>query len=449
METINSTSAAIWMGQMVAREWINRNDITNAFTAAIAHWEDLPKHHKTLDEAIKAGEKDPHPDLADDRVIIRATPYIYVAPNLLKPRGSIYNGYIRKYTSMCVATSKVGKSSKSIVEALAMVTGKPLLGVLPHSLSRVWYWNGEDPLDEIHKRVAAAMKYYKLTEADIDGRLFIDSGRDMPIKIAEIGRNGTVVAFPVIKGVIEALNDTKMDVFIGDPFVSTHRVTENDNNAIQQVAEQWAFIADTTNTALRYNHHTRKTYGEAADFESQRGASSNYAAVRYAEVLNYMTEKEAKDASINPARRKYYFREDSESNLYPPGAENAVWYEKVSVDLENAADGFASDKIGVVVPWDYPQKGSSDITLDQQDRIMVTLKAREGWREDSQAADWIGRPVAEVLGLDLNMKPVRKQVQEIIDKLEQWKLIRPVTIKVNRVDKEGYTAHPVQRTMEV
>ena len=376
---------------------------------------------------------------------IHATPYIFTAPSLLKPRHCLYRpGYVRKYTSMTIATTKVGKSSKSIVEALAMVTGKPLLGVLPFAPVRVWYWNGEDPLDEIEKRVAAACKHYNITEADIGGRLFTDSGRDMPIKVAELGRHGTTVAVPTIKGVIEALNDNKIDVFIGDPFVSTHRVTENDNNAIQQVAEQWAHIADVTNTALRYNHHTRKTYGEAVDFESQRGASSNFAAVRYAEVLNYMTEKEAEDAGLNPAKRKFYFREDFESNLYPPAAENAVWYEKVSVDLENAADGYESDKIGVVVQWNYPQVDNSDITLMQQAVICTALLEREAWRADQQATDWVGRPIARALGLDLELKVNRKRVKGIIDKLVTWGKLHSVTMKVNRTEKEGYTAHPLQ-----
>jgi hypothetical protein len=74
---------------------------------------------------------------------------------------------------------------------------------------RVWYWNGEDPLDEIQKRVAAAMKLHKITEADLGGRLFVDSGRDMPIKVAEIGTrgNGTTIAVPTIKGVIETLRE--------------------------------------------------------------------------------------------------------------------------------------------------------------------------------------------------------------------------------------------------
>ena len=376
---------------------------------------------------------------------IHATPYIFVAPSLLKTRRYIYKpGYVRKYTSMTIATTKVGKSSKSIVEALAMVTGKPLLGVLPFAPVRVWYWNGEDPLEEIEKRVAGACRHYGITEEDIGGRLFIDSGRDMPIKIAELGRNGTRVAVPVIKGVIEALNDNKIDVFIGDPFVSTHRVTENDNNAIQQVAEQWAHIADTTNSAIRYNHHTRKTNGEAVDFESQRGASSNFAAVRYAEVLNYMTEKEAEDAGLNPARRKFYFREDFESNLYPPSAENAVWYEKVSVDLENAADGYESDKIGVVVQWNFPQVDDSDITLMQQAAILTKLLEREAWRADGQATDWVGKPIAEVLGLDLELKVNRKRVKGIVEKLVAWGKLHPVAMKVNRTEKEGYTAGSLQ-----
>ena len=376
---------------------------------------------------------------------IHATPYIFTAPSLLKPRQYIYKpGYVRKFTSMTIATTKVGKSSKSIVEALAMVTGKALLGVLTFAPVRVWYWNGEDPQEENEKRVAGACKHYGITEEDIGGRLFIDSGRDMPIKIAELGRHGTTVAVPTIKGVIEALNDNKIDVFICDPFVSTHRVTENDNNAIQQVAEQWAHIADTTNTAVRYNHHTRKTNGEAVDFESQRGASSNFAAVRYAEVLNYMTEKEAEDAGLNPARRKFHFREDFESNLYPPAAENAVWYEKVSVDLENAVDGYESDKIGVVAQWNYPQADNSDITLMQQAVIRTALLEREAWRADQQAKDWVGQPIAGVLGLDLDLKVNRKRVKGIVEKLVAWGVLHPVTVKVNRTEKEGYTAHPLQ-----
>ena len=412
---------------------------------------DAQRNTKGGNSATASAEPQPEPrGQSKQRATIRATPYVHTAPSLLKPRHYLYKpGYVRKYTSMTIANSKVGKSSKSIVEALAMVTGRPLLGILPIAPLRVWYWNGEDPRDEIEKRVAAAMKHYKITEEEIGGRLFIDSGRDMPIKLVEIGKNGTIIGKPTVNGVIEAIADTKTDVFIGDPLISTHRVAENDNNAMQQVIEQWAGIADQTDSSVRVNHHTRKTYGEAVDFESQRGASSTYAAVRYAEVLNYMTEKEAKDAGINPARRKFYFREDFESNLYPPAAENAAWYEKRSVDLENGGEGFESDKIGVVVQWGYPQVDNADISIVQQGAIREALREREAWRESSQATDWVGRPIAEVLGLDLNLKAHRDRVKGVIDKLVAWGDLHPVTMKVHREDKEGYTARKVQEGLEI
>ena len=73
-----------------------------------------------------------------------------------------------------------------------MASGKPLLGVAPRERVHVWYWNGEDPRDELERRVTAAANHYGLTKEDIEGWLFIDSGRKMPIKIAS--KNGRATA---------------------------------------------------------------------------------------------------------------------------------------------------------------------------------------------------------------------------------------------------------------
>ena len=37
-----------------------------------------------------------------------------------------------------------------------MATGKALLGVKPEGLFRVRIWNGEDPIEEMERRIAAA-----------------------------------------------------------------------------------------------------------------------------------------------------------------------------------------------------------------------------------------------------------------------------------------------------
>ena len=53
----------------------------------------------------------------------------------------------------------------------------------------------------------------------------------------------------------------QIDVVMIDPFISSHQVPENDNNAIDAVAKTWTMIADITNTAIDLAHHTRKTGG--------------------------------------------------------------------------------------------------------------------------------------------------------------------------------------------
>src|SRR6188768_2915879 len=59
----------------------------------------------------------------------RATPWTFVDPSTIPPRAWLYGRhYIRKYVSVTVSPGGVGKTSKSIAEALAMATGRDLLG---------------------------------------------------------------------------------------------------------------------------------------------------------------------------------------------------------------------------------------------------------------------------------------------------------------------------------
>jgi hypothetical protein len=82
--------------------------------------------------------------------------------------------------------------------------------------------------------------------------------------------------------------------------------------------------------------------------------------------------------------------------------------------------------------------------LVQQATILTVLLEREAWRADQQATDWVGKPIAGVLGLDLDVKVNRKRVKGVVEKLVTWGKLHPVTIKVNRTEKEGYTAKPLQ-----
>ena len=118
---------------------------------------------------------------------IGATPYRWRDPSTIPPRDWLYGRhYVRRYVTATIAPGGLGKSSLALVEAVAMASGKPLLGQPVRAPFRVWYWNGEDPIDEIERRVAAICVHYGLSESDLGDRLHCDSGRTAPIKMAEM-----------------------------------------------------------------------------------------------------------------------------------------------------------------------------------------------------------------------------------------------------------------------
>ena len=139
-----------------------------------------------------------------------------------------------------------------------------------------------------------------------------------------------------------------------DPFVSCHRMPENDNGAIEAIVKAWARIADATGCAIELVHHVRKPGGGAsAEFtvDDARGASALISAVRSARVLNVMSKEEATAAGIAEGQRRAYFRVGTgKSNLTPP-MEKAEWFKFVSVPLNNGAADEPGDSVGVVTSW--------------------------------------------------------------------------------------------------
>ena len=186
-----------------------------------------------------------------------------------------------------------------------MASGKPLLGVTPPDRLRVWLWNGEDPREELERRMMAAAQYFELTRRDFEGYLFLDSGRPMPIIIAEQTKDGAKIAAPVVDAVTKTISDNQIDVLVVDPFVASHRVTENDNNAI----EPWQRpgpISPTYNCAIDLVHHARKTGGREMRLKTGEAQVALLNAARSARVLNGMTESEAEKAGIDAYRSSLF-----------------------------------------------------------------------------------------------------------------------------------------------
>ncbi|MGO8738794.1 AAA family ATPase [Rhodoblastus sp.] len=366
-----------------------------------------------FDTYVAPGE---HASLAQKSRII-AKPFRWIEPATIPPRQWLYGRhYIRGFVSMTVAPGGVGKSSLSIVEFLAMASGKPLLGIEPPTRCRVWLWNGEDPQDEIDRRVMAAALHYGLTPEDLDGYLFTNSGRETEIILATQLRTGVKIAEPVVNEVISTIQKNRIDLMGIDPFVSSHQVTENDNQAIDRVAKTWGKIAGVTNCAIELVHHSRKSNGNETSIEDARGASALSGAVRSGRTLNVMSEEEAAKAGVEFRRSHVRIDHGAKSNLAKP-PDKATWIRLTSVDLGNG------DEVGVVTSWKWPDPLENVSVHDL--RAVQNIIAAGEWRDSVQAKDWAGKAVAQAMKLDATNKRDKARINSL---LKIWKASGALTV---------------------
>jgi hypothetical protein len=338
--------------------------------------------------------------------------WVWKDPKTIPPRDFIYGThYIRKFVSAGFGAPGGGKSSKRLVEAIAMASGKPVLGIKPVQKLKVWYWNGEDPEEEIDRRIAAICLQYNIKPKDLEGYLFVNSGRDQKIIVATQTRNGAMIMEPVVNALTAAIDRLGMDAVILDPMVSTHRVAENDNPAIDAVVKQFADIADKTNCAIDLEHHIRKTNGNEATVDDGRGASALVGAARSIEVLNKMTKAEGSRLGLEQHWR-YFSVDDGKANMSPLGERK--WFKIISLDLGNGTELHPKgDNVGVVTKW-IPPEALEGVTGGDFEAAAIEIGTGK-WRGDVRAKNWIGKPIAKALKRGLGDRNERAKIGMIVD----------------------------------
>ncbi|MBO9108917.1 bifunctional DNA primase/polymerase [Agrobacterium sp. S2/73] len=385
--------------------------------------EDVPQNGKDIPEreaASPVSDIEPANDNTPQSPIT-ATAFKWIDPKTLPRREFAYGShFIRKYVSVTVSPGGLGKTSASIAEGLAMVSGRALLGIKPPKRLRTWIFNAEDPRDEMERRIMAACIHYKLKPADLEGHLFLDSGREQELVVAiDDKKAGVRIQQPIVEAVVEQIERNGIDVMIVDPFVSTHGVNENDNGAIDKVAKLWAQIADYTNCSIDIVHHLRKVADREATVEDARGAVSLIGAARSVRVLNRMSEEQAGEAGINKEDRfGYFYTTYGKSNLTPL-SHRAEWRHLVSTPLGNGT-GLAQpqDFAPVVTEWHWPsaEDVAGDLTEDQRASILAAVSASD-YKKSPKAKNWVGAAVAYAVGLDLDDNVQRKRASSLVTAL--------------------------------
>lgn len=339
------------------------------------------------------------------------SPYDMFDAAALAPRQWLYGRhYLRRFVSVLASAGGIGKTSLQIVEALAMVTGRPLLGEDVHEPCPVWIINLEDPIDEMQRRILAAMQHYGIHPDEVRGRLFVDAGRDFRLKFASQTKHGIIPNAALVEHMAKRIPERGIGAVFIDPFVGAHEVNENDNMAVNAVVDLIRALADGTGAAFGLVHHIRKGNGEDASIDSVRGAGSLIGAARAARVINKVSEEDAVKLCVPPEEARGIFRvDDGKANLAPP-ADVATYRRMIGVKIPNG------EWVGVAVPFAMPDAFDGVTVRDLIDvQKAVSNRCEDGNPprfSDKAGEDWIGVLVASVLSLDIeeDRAKVRKLV---------------------------------------
>lgn len=367
-----------------------------------------------------AGAK-PYSAPGSEPVTVTATPYQWRDPAQIRPREWVYGRSIQRgHVRAILAPGAAGKTILSVGEALAMATGRNLLGQeVPGGPKRVWLWNLEDDGEELARIVQAACKHWSIGPEDIRGNLFVDSALEgASLKLAaSTTTDGLIVNRPLVDALTDEMLARGVDYLHVDPFVSSHAANENDNMEIDTIAKEWAMVAKNAKAGIGLAHHVSKAGAAEVTALSGRGAVALINACRSVMVLNRMSEDEARGWGIEEERRRRFFRVYDDKNNRAPPSDKSDWFTMASVSLGNGVND-EGDNMGVVIPWSPPDafEGVTADDLLAIQRTVVGLTEHNRYRADAQAKAWVGKVVADHFGLsaESSVKADRARINKIL-----------------------------------
>lgn len=323
---------------------------------------------------------------------------------------------IKGFVDVLVAPGGTSKSTFLLAECMSIVSGIPLTGEPIHRPGPCLIVNGEDPTDEMERRVQAAVKHYGLEPENVSQlRLRSEYGQDDPPHLVNRDKNGRPrINYAYVNEIIRRGRGCVRIVI--DPLVRFHCMNENDNTEMDLVMRVLTEIASKTGAAVSVAHHTNKGKGQSGDEGNgdatrARGAGAIIAAARIAHTMGVMGPKEAKKCGIKENQRQWFVRiDDAKGNLAPP-AHEAKWYQRVSVEMEE-------DHVGVLQPMDLgyvDELEGDELTLAQ-----AALDALLALDAGEASVYEVAKELAGNRGMypeipDMGMKSMQRALAEIFE----------------------------------
>jgi hypothetical protein len=336
----------------------------------------------------------------------QATPLADLDLDNIPPRRWIYGReLVRGYVSVLASPGGTGKTAYTMAVGTSVAWKKPLLSdtslkapashCAVHKQGNVWFYNLEDPMEEMRRRIKATLQHHRVPVTDVGRRIYIDSGRDRPLIIAIRADNGDLIASPVVDLLVAELKRRSIDVLVVDPFVQSHSAEENRNEEMNLVMALWGRVAHQADCAVWLVHHFRKG-GKGGDAESIRGAGAIQGAARSMFTVSAMSPEEASKLGVADEERWQYIRHDNAKQNMAPPAGHATWYRLANVTLGNGTEDYPEgDFVQAVEAWTPPSPWTGlPWTMIERvlDKIDKGPSEGEFYAAGKQARDrWAGR----------------------------------------------------------
>jgi len=289
------------------------------------------------------------------------------------PRGWLLgNIFCRQFCSSLLGEGAIGKTAVRYCHYLSLAAGKSLTGEHVFQRSRVLIVSLEDGVDELRRRLRAVCLHYGLRLEDLRGYLFLAAPGASVGKLMHANGRGAPIPGKLIEKLSQVIVARKIDLVGLDPYVKTHGMPENDNTAMDKVAQVLTDLAIKHNVAVDCPHHISKGPSDPGNANRGRGASATKDAFRLVHTLAGMSREEAEGFGISEAERRFLVRMDSgKVNMAPP--EEASWFKLVGVRIDNGTELYPSgDEVQTVEQW-IPPKCFDGISNALANQILTAI----------------------------------------------------------------------------
>ena len=314
---------------------------------------------KTADASTSLGEWDAGNDIAPP-----------------PPRGWLLgNSFARKFMSSVFSDGGIGKSTVRYAQLISLATGRSLTGEYVFQRCRVLIISLEDDRDELKRRIRAVLLHHKIDLSELKGWLFLSAPGASGGKLMVLDKAGRTIRGQLADALEAVITTRQIDIVTIDPFVKSHSVEENSNNAIDDVVQVLTDLAAKHNIAIDVPHHVSKGQSDPGNANRGRGASAMKDGGRLIYTLTQMSVEEAQTFGIAEEERRLLIRMDSAKVNITKPLNAAKWFRLIGVRLGNQTETYPNgDEVQTVEPWTPPDIWA-DLGVYLLNKILTAIDA--------------------------------------------------------------------------